>query len=104
MLVVFTSNVHSDIIMFGDVAEKLIEMMGHSGTIPGAIAAKDVPDVLERLKKAIAFQQSEKTSCEQDNADEDVEEKVSLSGRAFPLIEMLGKAAEEDAEIMWYKK
>ena len=103
MLVVFTSNVHSDIIMFGDVAEKLIEMMGHSGTIPSAIAAKDVPDVLERLKKAIAFQQQQTPENDQDD-EENAEEKVSLSGRAFPLIEMLTKAAAEDAGVMWYKK
>ena len=103
MLVIFTSNAHSDIMMFGDVAEKLIEMMGHSGTIPSAIAAKDIPETLERLKKAIAFQEKEMPDDNQDD-EENAEEKVSMSGRAFPLIEMLEKAAAEEIGIKWHKK
>jgi Domain of unknown function (DUF1840) len=45
--------------MFGDVAEHLLKMMGHSGTIPSAISAKDVPAVLERLKNAVESEQDD---------------------------------------------
>lgn len=104
MLVIFTSNAHSDIMMFADTAEKLIEMMGHSGTIPGAVAAKDVSEVLERLKKAVAFHDNESPDEHQDDEEENKEIKVSLASRAFPLVKMLENAAKEKEPVMWHKK
>ena len=47
MLVTFSSPVSADITMFGDVALRLIKLMGHSGTIPGALAAEDVAPALQ---------------------------------------------------------
>lgn len=104
MLVIFTSNAHSDIMMFADVAEKLIEMMGHSGTIPGAIAAKDIPEVLVRLEKVIAFHEKESSDDRQDDEAENTEIKVSLASRAFPLIKMLEDAAKDKESVMWHQK
>ena len=49
MLVTFSCPVYADITMFGDVAVRLLKMMGHSGTVPSAIVAADVPAALERL-------------------------------------------------------
>ena len=101
MLIVFESNAHTDITMFADIAKSLIKMMGHSGTIPSAIAAKDIPDALQHLKEALEAD----SSVETQEDDEDQEEKeVSMSGRAFPLIEMLQAAAKENEPIMWYQK
>ncbi len=102
MLVIFTSKSHGDITMFGNVAEHLIELMGHSGTIPSAIAAKDIPDALERLKKAIALEDTNSnTDAASDNKDETAEPTVSLYNRAFPLMEMLAAAIKEDSSVMW---
>ena len=53
MLLVFKSDAYADIIMFGDVAQQLLKMMGHSGTVPSAIQADDVPAALERLKRSL---------------------------------------------------
>jgi len=102
MLIIFSSNATGDITMFGDDAERLINMMGHSGTIPSAIAAKDIPVVLERLKKAVETETDDLTD---DGADDDEDEpKVGIAGRAFPLIEMLTRAAREDCSVMWRKQ
>jgi len=103
MLVIFTSKAHGDITMFGDVAKHLIELMGHSGTIPSAIAAKDIPAALERLKKAIAVEEKDETEDSPDD-EEAIEPQVSLGKRAFPLIEMLTAAAQEECSIMWRKQ
>jgi rubrerythrin len=111
MLIVFSSNATGDITMFGDVAERMFELMGHSGTIPSAIAAKDVPTVLERLKAAIEAQNNEGEDDYDDNQDtvadtedEEDEPKVSVAGRAFPLIQMLSRAADENCSVMWRKQ
>ena len=52
MLVTFKSDAYADIMMFGDAAHRLLKMMGHSGTVPSAILADDVPAALDRVKQA----------------------------------------------------
>ncbi len=54
MLVTFQTKAYAPITMFGDVAVTLIKLMGHSGTVPGAILAEDIPAALARLRAAVA--------------------------------------------------
>jgi Domain of unknown function (DUF1840) len=98
MLVTFTTKGHADITMFGDVARTLLKMMGHSGTIPSALLAEDVPAALERLSSAIA---KEKSSIPKEDKDSDKEPDVSLANRALPLINLLSAAVKENANVMW---
>ena len=51
MLVTFRSKVSGEITMFGDVAVTLLKLMEHSGTVPGALLADQIPSALARLKK-----------------------------------------------------
>jgi len=104
MLITFESNAHTDVTMFADIAKSLIKMMGHSGTIPSAIAAKDIQASLERLKKALEAESQEDIDKDVNENEDEEETEVSMSGRAFPLIEMLKAAAKEDQPIMWYQK
>ena len=53
MLVTFRTKAYADITMFGDVAVRLLKLMGHSGTVPGAMLAEDIAVALERLKGAV---------------------------------------------------
>ena len=36
MLVTFRTEVHADILMFGDSAVRLLKLMGYSGTVPAS--------------------------------------------------------------------
>ena len=65
MLVTFTTKAYADITMFGDVALSMLKMMGHSGTVPSAIRAADVPAALSRLKAAIDAEKFPSARCEQ---------------------------------------
>jgi hypothetical protein len=97
MLVRFRSDV-GDIIMFGEVAVALLRMMGQSGSVPGAILAADIPAALALLQGAITANQAAPTrSRERD----DGEPPVSLRQRAFPLIDLLDRAARKDADVIW---
>jgi hypothetical protein len=42
MLVTSSCPAYSDITMFGEVAVRLLKMMGHSGTVPSAVLAEDI--------------------------------------------------------------
>ncbi|CAH1903891.1 conserved hypothetical protein [Candidatus Nitrotoga sp. HW29] len=103
MLITFRSKGYPDITMFGEAALHLIKMMGHSGVVPSAIMAEDVPVALERLKNVIQSDSSipsmEKFNDTQDK--ESHEQSVSLKNRALPLIELLAAAAKEKSDVMW---
>lgn len=97
MLVTFSTDAYADITMFGDIALTMLEMMGHSKFVPGAILAADVPIALSRLKAAIdAVKASPPT--EDDDEDEPV---VSIADRALPLINLLTAAAKAECDVMW---
>jgi hypothetical protein len=86
--------------MFGDVAIRLMRLMGHSGTVPSALLAEDIPAALERLEEAVAAEGQLPVSEESEHAD-DEEPAVSLSHRALPLIELLKAAARAECNVMW---
>ena len=100
MLVTFSCPAYADITMFGEVAVRLLKLMGHSGTVPGALLAEDVPEALERLEAAVeADRQSPEP--EQSAEDEDGEPAVSLPHRALPVIELLRAAARQQCNVRW---
>jgi len=102
MLVTFKTKNHGDITMFGDVALKLLQMMGHSGTIPGAVAADDIAAALEQLTSAVDAATPDSPPEEDPDVDF-IERPVSIAQRAFPLIEMLEAAAAAQDPVMWDK-
>ncbi len=100
MLVTFSCPAYADITMFGDVAVHLLKMIGHSGTVPSALVAADVPAALERLEAAVAAEGDLPAPAEPSQA-EDEEPPVSLGHRALPLIELLEAAAKAERNVMW---
>ncbi len=98
MLVTFSCDAHENITLFGGVAEKLLKMMGQSGTVPSAILAEHVPAALANLSEAIA---KEKPAVSQYSEDDDDEIEVSLKHRALPLIELLQAAVKQKCNVMW---
>jgi len=101
MLVKFDSDV-GGFTMFGDVAVQLLKMMGHSGTVPSAIVAKDIPAALARLQAAIGALPPEPAQASKAR-DEKEEPKVSLRQRAYPLVDLLERAAKANADVLWNK-
>jgi hypothetical protein len=105
VLVTFRTKAYANITMFGDAAKQLLELMGHSGTIPSAINAEDVPGALAKLEAAIAQRQAvdaaEAREDEHGRKDYDAPRKVTLSQRAVPLLELLRAAAAKKVDVMW---
>ena len=97
MLVTFTTKVYADITMFGDVGIAMLKMMGHSGTVPSAIRAEDVPEALRLLKAAVAAGKAPPPHVDKD-ADES---SVSTAHRAMPLIDLLSAAARDGCGVTW---
>lgn len=108
MVVTFSCSAHADITMFGDVAVDLLKMMGHSGTVPGALRAEDVGPALAELREAIDTEEARlkargEPQREEDNDDED-EPSVPIYRRARPLISLLEAASARGCDVMWEGK
>lgn len=98
MLVTFSCKVYEDILMFGDIARKLLSLMGYGDTIPGAISAEDIPQALLNLEKGL---KRAPHSAKKAGEDEEQEPDVSLMHRAIPLVEMLKAAQKNKCHVMW---
>ena len=102
MLIKFkTTASYPEITMFGEVALKLLEMMGRRGTVPSAIGAEDIPQALESLRKRIAEADAALEDQPPHEEEEGEERRVSLHNRAVPLIELLEAAQKEGVAVMW---
>ncbi|MBR9873452.1 DUF1840 domain-containing protein [Vibrio sp. J1-1] len=108
MLITFRCKSYANVTMFGDIGLQLIKMMGHSGTVPGAILAPDIPEALSKLTFSLAAESTEvqkdtsATGYVEDDEEEALSEQVvSLNLRAAPLIELLKSAIDAQCDVMW---
>lgn len=104
MLVTFKTKYYSNITLFGNIALIFIKIMGHGGTVPGAIRAEDVPAALQRLTKAVEDEPTPSPLSPTENTTDDEDDNepvVSLRHRALPLIELLQSAVESESNVMW---
>ena len=107
MLVRFHSKTSAGVLMFGDIAVALLRLMGMSGSVPGAVLARDIPAALHRLRQAVDSPEGERVlepsgpDKHVDQADRPDAPRVRLRTRAFPLVQMLEAAAAADCDVIW---
>ncbi len=103
MLVTFRSKAWSSIIMNRDVAVTLLKMAGHTGTVPSALLAADIPGALTRLTQALDTADPSAGAGPAPAKSDDTDEPppVGLRLRAFPLIQMLKASAAKGADVTW---
>lgn len=103
MPITFKSKHSPNIVMLEAVARELIKLIGHSGTVPGALGAESIAGALARLEQALTTAPGRSLDAERDGSedDRDREPPVSVAHRALPLIEMLRSAMEEDDYVIW---
>jgi hypothetical protein len=89
--------------MHGDAAVALLKAMDHSGTVPGAILAVDLPGALAKLRAYLAAQPvATPPAPDIDDDDEKPREPVvTLRMRAVPLVDMLETAVARESDLMW---
>jgi len=106
MLITFTSKYSPDVLMFGDIASQLLKAMGQSEKPPGALQGDDVKSAADRLRGYLqaAPDLSEQVSADDEDDEEAAEQRkqrIGLSIRAKPLLDMLDKACKEKEDVMW---
>ena len=99
MIVTFKTKAYPDIIMFGDVARKLLRMMGQSGHVPGACRATNIGAARKSLQAALDELGPEAEAPQPDRREG--EPKVTIHQRAFPLLELLAAAERGGRDVIW---
>ena len=109
MIVRFSTR-HGQLTMLGEPARRLLVLGGHSGTVPGAILAADLPAFLQRLRGGLAMHGDEVSPLptpapvepSESNDDDDPRERgVSLHARALPVVDMIETALARGSDLMW---
>lgn len=105
MIVKFSTG-YGQLTMHGDAALALLRAMGHTGTVPGAILAADLPEALTRLERVIeaSGDSGPAPNPPADEGDDDETERepvITLRKRALPLQDMLRTAIARDSDLMW---
>jgi hypothetical protein len=89
--------------MYEKDAKPLIIKMGHSGTIPSAIRADDLPEAIKTLEAALQAEQQVPPAENQSEEEHDEKKEAAIGSnvRAYPLLQMLKKAAQDHKPVMW---
>jgi hypothetical protein len=105
MLVTFTSGVCADVMMFGEVAKQMMEIIGKELTPRGVITVEQLPQAIARLREAVAEDHKLRQGAQPPRADEENDEerreRVSITQRALPLIELLECSLREEKPVLW---
>jgi len=98
MLITFKTKSYANIMMFGEVGLKMLEMMDYGVKVPGAIIAEDVPQALSNLQNRLETLVEVVEPAGEANEGEPA---VSLHTRAVPLIELLQSAVADENIVRW---
>ena len=106
MLIRFESKAGGGFSMYEEDAKQLLKLMGHSGTIPSAIAGEDVAGVLQTLENNLAEaakQDQPKVEAEEEAQDDEKKDKIPINRRAYPMVELLKLAAAKKTDVLWFE-
>ena len=107
MLIIFKSKAAGDVMMFGDVAHSLMEIMGKDPGDKGIVTVEQLPVSIARLKADVAQDKAERSVVDHDERvfektpEGGKREHVSLARRAVPLIELLEFSLKEGEPVVW---
>lgn len=110
MLFTFKSAAGADVIMFGDVAKKLVAILGKDpADAKGIVTVEQLPDAIARLRKAIDEDKARQVRQAQDEGEDEEPDPersgmaapVGLAQRAWPLLEMLELSQKEGVPVVW---
>ncbi|MEW6512702.1 MAG: DUF1840 domain-containing protein [Pseudomonadota bacterium] len=106
-MITFKSSAAADIMMFDDVASRMIVLMGKEATDKGVITVEQLPVAIAKLESAINgdHEQHREHLLADDTQEVDGHGNerpfVSLTRRVQPLLEMLRTSLKESEPVIW---
>jgi len=103
MLITFKSKATADIPMYAENAKMLLSIVGKAfepeSAPRGIITAAEAPDALAKLKAAAEASRRNDRRTHDEEPGQAI--SVGLAQRAFPLIDMLDRAAKDGRDVVW---
>jgi hypothetical protein len=111
MLITFKSKAYPNVMMYQDHAKRILDLL-HKDSDRGVITAEEATRAVSLLETEIEESRKHQATDEveqdvkahhgdtQDTEHEPIE-AVSFSTRAYPLLEMLRAARDQQADILW---
>jgi hypothetical protein len=108
VIIIFQSPAAGDVIMFGDVAQRMMKLMGKEADAKGIVTVEQLPAAIAQLKAAIEADKTERAGKQ----DEDLPQfeigdggikrpYVALAQRAAPLLELLEWSLKKKKPVVW---
>ena len=108
MIITFQSQASADVMMFGDVAKHMMEVIGKEPADKGIVTVEDLPAAIAKLKAAIAADKAARAGRPADAQPEyetapDGRQRpfVSVSQRALPLVELFEWSLKREVPVVW---
>lgn len=108
MIVTFQSPASGDVIMFGDVAQRMMELMGKDAEAKGIVTVEQLPEAIARLKAAVEEEKQKRAGMSDEELPQfEIGEGgvkrpfVSLAQRAAPLLELLEWSLKKQKPVVW---
>jgi hypothetical protein len=107
-MITFRSQAAADIMMFDDVAQRMMLAMGKEAAARGIVTVEQLPEAIARLKAAIAEDKAAHAGAH----DEELPDTEATPGggkrpyvgfarRAVPLLELLEYSLRDEKPVMW---
>lgn len=106
MLYEFKSKATGTVTMTGEVAERILAIVGKEAGPKGIFTVEQMPDAIAALQAAIEREKRETNAQDPDDEDDDERDAprpvaVSLAQRAWPLIDALREAHRAGQPVTW---
>ena len=98
MLITFQSPAYADVMLFGEVAEKMLEIISKEFSDKGIITVENLPAAIASLKAAISAGIQLKV---QRATESDDEEPVGIPQRALPLVDLFEASLTNRVPVVW---
>jgi hypothetical protein len=104
MLITFQSKAAPDVTMLKDLAGYLLGLVGKRLDVRGVITQEQLPGAIERLEAAIVDDKKideEHAAVRHAGQVNTSEYRAGLSQRAYPFLDLLRQARDQEADVIW---
>lgn len=105
MLLTFKSTASNDVTMFETAAKDFLNCIGKAPEdVTGIITVEQLPAAIDRVRVVIAAAKTRPltaTDKASNGEEEEYEEHVGFGQRAVPMLELMERALEDGAPVVW---
>ena len=105
MIYKFKSKAAGDVIMMGPTGDDVLRIIGKTPAAKGIIEVAAMAAAIAAIEQAVTADDAARAQAEKEAAAEGkklaAREGVTLRQRAWPLVEMMKRSMNENADVVW---